>query len=96
MCIRDSSNPEIRFQSDLGQRFAEKLNALFDNRALLAKSFLARELQKQLDRLDQNIGERIRLATQQLENEIVSQERTIIADLRNRAPEDPLSRTLRR
>lgn len=90
------SAPEIRFQSDLGQRFAEKLNALFDDRIQMAKSTLDHQLKLQLNRLDQTIGEGIRLAAQKLENEIVSQEKQIIADFRNRSTEDPLSRTLRR
>ena len=94
--VGPAARPTVAFNSDLGKRFIGKFDELFENKMQVARNMLDQELDKHLALLEGKYSEKIRVASNRLEDEILSQRERIVADLRNRMPNDPLDRSLRR
>ena len=94
--VGPAARPTVAFNSDLGKRFIGKFDELFENKMQVARNMLDQELDKHLALLESKYSEKIRVASNRLEDEILSQRERIVADLRNRMPNDPLDRSLRR
>ena len=77
-------NPSIHFESDLGEKFATKLNTAIASVAKSPKSDLDAQLQNHLTLLESKYGERIRLLAFKLENELLGQQRAAVAELQKK------------
>ena len=77
----DIQNPKIAFKSDLGDRFAAKLNPILGSGSQQSISLLDEDLRLHIARLEKDYGERVRLLALQLENEVTQQQRAVVAKL---------------
>ncbi len=89
------ANPTINFNSDLGERLANKFNSVLQKDTSIAQSSLDQLHQKYQSRLSQQYAEALRVATEKLQNDVVEKRATIIAEM-NRYPGINLDRSLRR
>ena len=73
--------PLVKFETDLGQQFASKLNPLLRGENSFVSTELDNKLRKYLDKLDSLYGEKVRLLSVQLEKEVIGREKAVVAEL---------------
>ncbi len=88
--------PTVEFQSNLGDRLAEKFNHASNREFQVARNQLNEIFDNIVKKLDQEIGANVRELSSMLEKDIRGQEAAIVADLNSRLPKDPIDRSIRR
>jgi uncharacterized protein (TIGR03545 family) len=78
------NTPRIRFESDLGSQFAEKLNPILRNGATVANQTIEAVFKKQIATLDSTFGEKVRLLSWKLENELKTPQKAVVAELQRK------------
>ncbi len=84
--------PTIQFESDLGDRFAQKFNEIINGRSRAVQDQLDKLFTQQVSRLDEEISAGVQRLAWQFENEVIQRKASVVADLRSRSGRNSINR----